>query len=201
MSVTVMRHICFIECPYHKSIPPTGKLAMPNFPHYQKKKPAIKLNPMNFFTINITSNKRPSCFYIQLIHLPQNSRHLGEDNGSIRLTEGTVVQTRLLAPWKLLRLGFTRFGKPPAFQVTRKPVQVTGVFSGSRFGFAFRLSGARFEKPVSLVLISLRKTRNCNCDVQFLLVGFLCMGFHENWKSVIFWKAVGGDSGLIFRKS
>lgn len=76
MSVTVMRHICFIECPYHKSIPPTGKLAMPNFPHYQKKKPAIKLNPMNFFTINITSNKRQSCFYIQLIHLPQNSSTL-----------------------------------------------------------------------------------------------------------------------------
>ena len=158
MSVTVMRHICFIECPYHKSIPPTGKLAMPNFPHYQKKKPAIKLNPMNFFTINITSNKRPSCFYIQLIHLPQNSRHLGENNGSIRLTEGTVVQTRLLAPWKLLRLGCS--------------VQGRSVF-GNRFGFAFRLSGARFEKPVSLVLISLRKTRNCNCDVQFLLVHFV----------------------------
>lgn len=141
MSVTVMRHICFIECPYHKSIPPTGKLAMPNFPHYQKKKTRNKTEPNELSTINITSNKRPSCFYIQLIHLPQNSRHLGENNGSIRLTEGTVVQTRLLALWKLLRLGFTRFGKPPAFQVTRK------VRSGDRsvFGkpFRFRLSAFR----------------------------------------------------------
>ena len=64
-------------------------------------------------------------------------------------------------------------GNPRPFRWPERSVQVTGVFSGSRFGFAFRLSGARFEKPVSLVLITLRKTRNCNCDVQFLLVHFV----------------------------
>jgi len=90
MSVTVMRHICFIECPYllnenghDKSIPPTGKLAMLNFPPLQKKKHAIKLNPMNcppptllptnVHPVSIIYNSSQNTFVaiFIIIHLPQ----------------------------------------------------------------------------------------------------------------------------------
>ena len=168
MSVTVMRHICFIECPYHKSIPPTGKLAMPNFPHYQKKKPAIKLNPMNC---------PPSTL------LPTNVHPVSIYNSStFPKISSTLEKIMAASDWRkelLCKHDSWHRGSCCGLDVPESPFSVTGVFFGKPFRFsAFRLSGARFEKPVSLVLISLRKTRNCNCDVQFLLVGFLCMGFH-----------------------
>ena len=143
MSVTVMRHICFIECPYHKSTPPTGKLAMPNFPHYQNKKTRNKTEPKT------TVHHQHYFQQTSILQLSSSSTfpkpwHLGEDNGSIRLTEGTVVQTRLLAPWKLLFSvsGFTR-----PFRWPESPFRWRCVF-GSRFGFAFQFRGG-FEKPVS----------------------------------------------------
>ena len=192
MSVTVMRHICFIECPYHKSTPPTGKLAMPNFPHYQNKKTRNKTEPKT------TVHHQHYFQQTSILQLSSSSTfpkpwHLGEDNGSIRLTEGTVVQTRLLAPWKLLFSvsGFTR-----PFRWTRKPVQVKVCF---RKPFRFRLPvPGRFRKTCFIFLITKGKR---GIVISGPFDSFCVWASQENWKSVIFWKAVGGHYGLSFRKS